>query len=605
MKERNKNIIENNIKTDHQLDIAENADELGIPRGGIAQSDLDLLNQQITTGQKEYALLTLNKIINVHGREYISDIKVSINAETCVQFTATLLYSAVLYDNDLVVSRLLNCGVDIDEGTTCESDQSYDRRSPLMVACEENNVNVIRILLKNNPNLLLKDSEGFSVLMYIVSIEVLHLILSEAKKRNCIYQLISIKTNKGNDIYSYHCDTGRINILTELMKIENYQASINIRLFLSNARIAYWSKPNKSKEFNKVCLSLRNLNQYHEVKEFTKDSSNLCFSTAHHTLFGHIQFEDFSIRNRQKKIKMAIAKLYSLLASPKKCSKYLQFLNNEFARYFHEKHGKNFPSLDPHSYEFKIIDGTYYPIPKRNYVKIDKYHALQEYLVILFNKNNIAKRAYKWIGFIPNEIANEMVVNGDMLTEDRLGTGLLHGKLTHMIQRAILIYAIENEEIQLDDITINDIFHALVTMNKHNENSKLWVTVQDTRDLGIVTFTDPHRLGSVIMRNGDELGINALSDSLIDTFCNGLMHLLCAYKKHQSYSYLDLNTFVDYMNDMGSGTFFANFVTKNSIKTEICKGTINDEDETFSYEHACVPKSYSSNINFEPRRFHM
>lgn len=260
------------------------------------------------------------------------------------------------------------------------------------------------------------------------------------------------------------------------------------------------------------------------------------------------------------------------------------------------------PNLNPDSYDFQIIDGTYYPIPNKEYVKIKKNHALQEFFTALFQKYGFGNEAYKWVGFIPHEIADKMVAKGDMLTESRLGNGLLHGKVSHMLQRLLLLYGIKNREITLDNnISINDIFNGLVTIKEHNKERTVWGVVRDTRVFGSVSFTDPHRLSSVIMHDGKALGISTLSDYLIDTFCNGLIHLVHAYQQNCDFSDLDLPTFIEYLQDMQSALFdIPSAVSKNSIKAEILAGNLEKESENDSY--GCVKKYYKTN-NFVPKSY--
>jgi ankyrin repeat protein len=562
----------------------------------INLEEIQLLHQYIKNTDEKNTLLVLRRLHVLYDSSFNEFIKQSSDFDRGKkQEKYNILDLCVMRDFTQIVLQCIAWGISMDD--------VGDKKSPLIIACGYNKIELVKIILKQDVNLLHVDSNGRTALMFVQSKEILALMLAEAVKQDCFDQLIAIKDIHKKNVYDNACMNGNYIVLNELMQIKDYHQSIDIRQFLNEARSAYWRFPEKSAAFNAICLPLRELIKHEQAaKELRKDACTLSIASAHHTLFGSRYISPLA--SKEEAVKSAISQFHALLSTPLKCIQYLQFLNQEFSRYYREKYDKAFPSLDPDSYEFRVIDRTYYPVPKENYVKLKKCHALEEYLMALFNKHGLGKNAYKWIGFIPHKIADAMVANGDMLIEDRLGSGLFHGKLSHMLQRALLIFAIENDEINLKNITIDDILNGLVTINQHNNDHKLWMPVRDTRHYGDVSFTDPHRLGSVIMRDGRELGMTALSDSLVDTFCNGLTHLLAVYQKNTYFAQMDLDQFVEYMDDMLLALFdIPPYVLQDSLNREIKKGRIPENDVKASQRYAVIPKHYAVNQDFEPQRF--
>lgn len=513
----------------------------------------------------------------------------------------SILDRFVVLGFERAILRCIAHGLSFNEKELQRINQGRNINPPLALACLCNQVKIVKIILKNGADLLFTNERGESILMACRSQETCRIILNEAKERGVIKQLLSIQDENKIDIFQYACDTGNIEVLTELMQVDNYHELANSSKFLSHARSAFWHYPEKSKAFNDICLALREkTSQKHKIIELSTNSARPKIGGAYNSLFGRP-----SSSASNDRVKVVISQFYALLEDPHQCVKYLRFINQELVRYFQEKHNKKFPRLNPDTYEFRIIDGTYYPVPKESYVKLEKCHALQEYLMALFNKYDLAKRAYKWIGFIPHKVANKMISKGDMVTESRLGTGLFHNKLAHMLQRALLIYAIENGDIQLNGIAIRDVFKGLVTLKCYKSDQKIWMAVRDTRNFSVVSFTDPHRLGSVIMHDGKDLGIDALSDSLIDTFCNGLMHLLKAYQKYNYFEPLKLNNFIDFISDLPTAKFDSPlFILEDSIELEIIKGSIS-RGEVENLDYACIPKHYDVDKDFELGQFKM
>lgn len=640
------------------------------------QAKTDLFNKFIShmfNDQETDALNLLNKIVFIHGNEFFNDRKILLFDNLKNEVIANSLYVAAMRGYKSIVCRLLDLDMPVNEGVICSGVPSYHNDTPLMIACANNYKEIVEILLSSRVhNLLNVTGTGRNILMEIKSCEILKLILDEAKKQNCLNQLMSIRDQDNKIALQHESITPEMSSMLyreDLKLLNNYinikdednvslvieRLSINFgpqgfngfiterflefddgkmsyldqfilrtmsktilkccdlgmiidRNSLHHLRHAAWRHINEKQkiEYEDLCIFFRKKAPKRDASEL-KDNPFLLFSDAYQRLFNEDIFSASRlIDNTENAIKIAIADFYQLLNMPNRCIKYLKFLNNELDRYFHEKYAQPFPKLNSKSYHFTSIDGTYFPIPNAHYNKLLKHHALQEYLVSLFKKYGLAENAFKWIGFIPHEIANEMVKKGDMITESRLGEGLFHNKLAHMLQRAILIYAIKNGEVRLRGISIKEVFSALVSWtHAKDQESKLWMPVLDTRVFPFVVFTDPHRLGSTIMINGKKWGIRALSDSLIDTFCRGITHLINAFRSNIHFSQLDLDQFVDMMQDVETRLFGAYplHVTQYAIQREIEKKVIDNESDILNSKYACIPKFYDVKKDFKPRSF--
>lgn len=255
--------------------------------------------------------------------------------------------------------------------------------------------------------------------------------------------------------------------------------------------------------------------------------------------------------------------LEQLLKHPVTCCKYLKFLNDEFARYHLYVTGENITPPDQAQFSFKAIGKTWYPIPTINYHGTKKHGTLKEYLLALFREHGIGSRAVKWLGFIPQEAADAMVGSGDFISESAYGaTGLLHGKLSHMIQTAIMIFAIENGDIDIEynengrnsRLTMSEIL-ASQGVGRRGKFAGVWDQTRDTRIYDDVSFGDPHRLSSVIMRDGDLFGAKELSHYLIDSFCKDFIK-----NYHATLKYIpdlgSMDVFADKLNDLAPNSFY-------------------------------------------------
>jgi hypothetical protein len=273
------------------------------------------------------------------------------------------------------------------------------------------------------------------------------------------------------------------------LKTVNITNHINLRKSLDMARNLAWQHPNLYTFYDKICelLNQKKKNIY-PPRRFPENRHLLYFLEGESlSLFNTSYSQLENNTGKAGKIKIVLAEFSAILNNPLICIKYLRFLNKEFKRYYRETYkGKPEFSVDPSTFRLTEINGIKFPIPNDDYPKIKKGSALQSFLVSLFQSVGLAKKCYKWTGFVPEDISNKMIANGDFFKEDRFEAGLFHGTYSHMFQLVILIYAIQSGEIALDyregdkthKLTIKDILEAFVSNHiLHNKNELPWTKI--------------------------------------------------------------------------------------------------------------------------------
>ncbi len=533
----------------------------------LQEEDFDILFELLNERKEEPAIYALKEYVSKYGIAALNKIQKEQDGHT-INFS--ILYYAIEKNLKNFVLQLLEYGFPIEDGTSCQTKDSLDKNSPLYGACELGHKDIIEILLNRKADLLTQNGRGSSVLMVTKNVEIFQLILEAAKREGCFDKLLKMVNKDGICAYKAAISNGRTDLVAELMKINNYPTFIDVRSFLAFARSAYWRYPEKRDEIEAICTALKQLvDPSYPAKSLDKDAKNYPKPLAYLELFG---LNSATRQTRSAAIKDIIAEYYALLKSPKDCMEFFKHFSEEISRYFQEKK-QELGTLHPDSYEWRIINGLYFPIPKDNYEELNsgfksKGSALQELLILLLRNQEagLAQNAYKWIGYAPKKFADEGVKNGDMITEGRLGNNLFHNKIAHQLQLIPLFYAIQagklklefmNEKGDIEKITIKELMQALVTFKVFNSDSgfDLWMPVRDTRNISSLVFSDPHRLGSVLMYEGPNFGIHALSTYLKSTFCKGFLQLYHAYRQQPAFSEMSIDDFVNKLNDMQLALF--------------------------------------------------
>lgn len=581
------------------------------------------------TENEDPILDSLNKIKSIHGKEAVYNLsKLNLTLDVSSHFTFAInssgptdsyelnLFTSAIVKNFLrVVSLLIDCGVEINFPLAINQAHiisRYTEASPLTLACSFASSDIVQLLLKNHANILHVTKNGMSVLMAAKSVEVCRLILEAAKEQKCLNELLKTQDNNSNTIFNTTCQEGKIEILHELLKLENYIQYCNVRSFLHDARMATWLYPAHAQEFESICKKLKPFQEEKiPIVEFSSPSANLGISDAYFYLFQERINLSITVKSKDQATKYAISQIYILFSSFENISPYLRFLSNEFSRYYFEKNKSEFPALNSSSYHFKMINGLNYPFPNNeNYEGIKKNKSLHEFIILLLNKYNLAKNFFKLIGLIPNNILQEIFANGDFILEDSLGLTLFHGVLSHVIQYIIILYAMEHGKISRDyvvngvqqQISIEDILH------KFADDLKLRQLVLDIRYPESISASDPFRLISIIMEKGHEFGFKQLADSIIDSFCKGIIKRMDACKKIFNLPLMDMETFSEQTKDLRIEAFTDTPLTMNYAK----QIELNKHDKksfnkaTFfaeSYSYAVVRKEYEPNKQFIPKKF--
>ncbi|CAM2872505.1 ankyrin repeat domain-containing protein [Legionella worsleiensis] len=561
---------------------------------------------------EEAALKQLNQVIGRIGKPQPSFFYK--NNDGVIQ--ETLLYFAAKKNYPSVVHLLIELELaPIDEGMNCEvAAPKLHATSPLGIACFHGHTEIIHLLIAKGANLLHINHIRHSLLMIAREARIVRLLLEEADKRGLFPQLLAIEHKPNLDAVSLHCSLGAVDIVHQFLNIPQFWLFMSVTNILAQARGAALRFPEKAADFDAICQVLRP----HKYKHLPLSLHNLPaeprLTDCYFSLFGSRSGAEKALFASQKNeaIKTVIAQFHQLLIQPARCIPYLKFLNDELCRYYFEAHGQPFPLLNNQEYDFVLIEDLYYPVPKADYQPMKKNKALQELLISLFRKYGMAEYAYQWIGFVPNEIADSQVKQGDYVFEGGYGTGLFHGKLSHMLQRVILIYAIEHGEINMTfeynqsrhTLTVKDILEGLVSIITQN-GVKAWNLVKDLRTYHYIEFSDPHRLFSSLMYEGRTIGCSALADCLTDSFCSGLIRYYHAWKKNTFFSDLDILAFIKQQDDLTLERFSP---LPELIQAELIEKSHKRQVEinavTYSEGYGLICKNYQPNERFVPDSFH-
>lgn len=510
------------------------------------EKSIEFINNFIRKHGKIAFLKLANKAILITG---------SVNELTLY---GTILMQSFAMKNLQLSKYLLELGVDINAGTRCE-DREHDNLSPLLLSCARNDVDAIKFLLDNNAKIERISSTNANALMYIRTNEAFDLIIDAVKKSGKLQRFLTIKDTEDNfNVYNKCLTNNRPTILLRLLNLEfdfPEKNKIFNKLFEQITREILSDPRNSKNKWMNVYNTLREMIIKQKIKpirqehglSFSKNTSSDKYSSdykdvaaCYQSLF-HEQLNSDTPKSREDAIKFANAQFYALLTNPERCVPYLRFLNDELERYYQETYPtESLPNVDNEYYKFRTIDNAEYPIPLKGspYFNVStrsnvcaKHSALKNMLIALFRHHGIGQRAVKWIGFVSNEIADEMVSEGDFIIESgAAGVTILHGSLSHMLQTAILLYAIDHGDISLQYnvdgdtkyLTAKEIIASLVNVCD-SDGDHLWMTIRDQRYNDKIAFSDPHRLSSVIMKDGTRLGMKTLSNFLIDSFCKSLV----------------------------------------------------------------------------------
>lgn len=475
-------------------------------------------------------------------------------------------------------------------------------------ACQQNDLAQAQEAIEEGANILQEYPSAQSLLAITSCPQICELLINTAIKKDVLKQLMSIG-NEDSNPYSSHCRQKNATIIELLINIPNYESYLSPRkmaFFMHYARLAAWSSSQtKSRRFDQICQIIRpSVTQYSAIPFNPKTSEILWFSKR----ITNRRYPTSIVKAKDKVIKSFSA----LLRNPQRCIPYLQQVNDELIRYYEEKHNADFPQMRSNNYKFEKIHGLYYPIPNENYQSIKKHSSLSEFLICLFQQHGLANKTYKWLGYVAQQVAGKTIKDGNFFSEIPIGSNLFHGKLAHMLQLAILIYAIEADEInpyykdssgELCKLTLTDLLEAFI-LNKDHNNDATWLGLLDTRCYGYINFSDPHRLYSVIMHDGESLGLAVLSNYLTDSFCKGWLKTLDAFREVTHFKTMDNALLLTHVKDLQLNAFFTlPRIIQYYLRNVNEKGKTSHEMIQHHDGYLVLESHYELNASFCPKLF--
>ncbi len=530
-----------------------------------------------------------------------------------------------------LLRKLLGCGMRLDVCTD-SNDLLAHGLSPIMLAALRGRSTVAKILLDRGADLFYRAVSERPVITYATTVEVCDVMLSAAKERNCLHQLLQQRCSRERlDIWHACSMLGHAAALNSLVRVPNLNDYTDIHSLLALTTSSPLNYPDLYAEFKIVSDYLREIMppsvRQDPVAELDLQK-DVCVENELPKCYQHLFGEEMDPTrslSREYVLKLANAKYFSLLMNPKHCLPYLRFLSQEFERYYQEKFpGLELPTLDKEQFDFRVMAKTYYPLPRENsmftkHSRTAPYHkkhsALQEFLLLLLRKHGMGDRAIKWLGFVPRQLANEHVADGNLILEGKYNSvSVLHGALPHMLQLAIMIYAIEAGDISLHYeengvigcLTVNDLNRSQVSIpSVRHPNASIFADIRDNRYFNRVSFVDPHRLVSVIMHDGEALGMTALSHYVTDSFCKSIWKFFLTVKKCIP-ELKRFDEFIDMMSGLPSEVFLYNvhFNMLAAAKYQLSPHKFQIHQSTpHGFSFLTVDVNYQPNRHFEPRSF--
>lgn len=446
------------------------------------------------------------------------------------------------------------------KSTDSEDETSYESVTPLIIASEGSSKDLLRAILEQNPDLLGADTLNKECAVTLAANEEhCQIILDHAKKKEKLQQLLDKIFSDYDKFEEIVADKPTL-AKCILKVVDKIPAGITLKDViesLDEVRTKYLTIPGLRNERDAICQELRRLRdespEYKPPEPVLCDKEQSCsLKQAYCELYDKEYFAKIFpngsdakpvITTKDEAVKYVLAQIYALFNSPKHYLKYLRFIDYEFNRYYKHLYKEDY-SLKSKSFDFEVCDRWHFPIPHEDYQSDKKHSALQEFLYLLFSKEeNLPQSVYKWVNLIPGDYANKAQAAGHFFMEARLGINLFHGKLSHMLQQAIILYAIKNKEIcthfETDngniDITLLDILKGHFeggTYDFEDNIKPFWEFIRDSY-ADNANINDPNFLHSMIMFQGKDKGFEfpRLADYLTDSFCKGYLRLVKFYRE--------------------------------------------------------------------------
>lgn len=528
----------------------------------------------------------INEVIDQGNKEDIDLLKLATYSATLVTHCgnyelgeATLLSYAVAMNDANTLKKMIHHGFDYNKALTRWNGEKA-KVSPLMLACCLNYSEIAHILLSNNAHLsgYYPSKRGlFETAALNSNRAIIDLLLNHAKNTGTLKEFLSRTVIKHS-------------VLETIFEPESVmQNLINIVLI---------PKLNSK-------LTLKDLGVFSPlIKEYYQSKySAIPISTdksVYNTLLSSSFFQPKATNkqiSKERAIINALVAYEEILADPLTCFTLLQRLEHIITLKIHPTfYTNNLKELISTDYTFESHLAMKWPIPKNTYhpLKLDSLLSLS--IISELQKFGCGQSSYKWYGFVDDKIASAHIMDGAHTTENTLDiSALLHGKYSHSIQLLLLMYAIEDNLIDISygdrqKLDIRDLLQGLVT--PAIDGHKPWAITNDCIHFDHPSFSGPHFLHSVLMSEGHKYGLPNLEQALRNSFCKALLRSMEFYNKNHDCDFLSpghlWDTFISLHNPR---VFFSSIERKNHFFRQP-KNSIRDEEKLMSGKGKYVEEAY-------------
>lgn len=227
-------------------------------------------------------------------------------------------------------------------------------------------------------------------------------------------------------------------------------------------------------------------------------------------------------------------------------------------------------------YSYQFINWILYPIPNENYRRIQKKTTLEQVLIQILKDAKMGDKPQKWFGFVPQEVANQSIYDGNFFIESQFGIGVFHGKFSHMLQWCLLVLAIQHGVIHVDEnISAKSIIQYLITRQTEETKSNLFALYTDKLFFEAFTAQDPFRLCSLLTTGYFDESCETLGVYARDSFCSSYLQWLNAFNTESS-TKLSADEFAELLHYASINTFatstYTNEACIENIKRSIASG---------------------------------
>lgn len=443
------------------------------------------------------------------------------------------------FDSNLL-DLLLDHGADIHQ--TYETTQNNEKiQATIFTICCMAGNNALYLYLLNRKITPLQIHEpGNHPLAFLKrSYSFFKFAIDTAKKQGHLQQFVEATDEQGKNIFRVLLESKLVYSLHAIY-LARYaptaykETNFDLTAFKKLAETALIT-PGKEDTYQLVLLHPTTARQQQLALEkfksefFTYNNKNTFLTSP--TLFPEVKRTLAPLLRTQPDMYKAILDYATLLCKPQALMPILTRLANDLTREI-VLAGK-LADFNQASTEFsyRLINHYLYAIPNERYKKIPKDALLTKLLLRILQTADMGHRSTKWFNFIPKEVANTSIKEGHLFVESQFGIGTLHGKYTHMIQWAILIYALDMKLLVVPEpITAKSMIQTLVSIKEENSELYLWQSLIDML-MSKQTLGDPYRLTSLITTGFFGDACRTLEVYLRDSFCDSFLQWVRAYQE--------------------------------------------------------------------------